>query len=305
MLETPSYRSGFAGLIGRPNAGKSTLLNTLVGRKVAIISDKPQTTRNKILGVYTDEQAQIIFLDTPGIHKPRHRLGEYMVQVAQQTLKEVDVVVYVVDAAVEPGAGEEYILNSLKGISTPVILVLNKIDLISEEQLLRVQQFFQSRFEPAGMVALSALQGTNVEQLPPLIIQHLPPGPQYYPPEQITDQPARLIIAELIREKILLLTEEEVPHAVAVVVEDMLERPGGILYVPATIYVERDSQKGILIGKGGRMLKEIGILARQEIEALLGNKIYLDLRVRVKKDWRRQEGALRQLGYEVGRRRPV
>lgn len=305
MPETPSYRSGFAGLIGRPNAGKSTLLNALVGRKVAIISDKPQTTRNKILGVYTDEKAQIVFLDTPGIHKPRHRLGEYMVQVAQQTLKEVDVVVYVVDAAVEPGAGEEYIVHSLKDISTPVILVLNKIDLISEEQLAKVQQFFQDRFEPAGIVAISALQGTNIDKLLPLIIQHLPPGPQYYPPEQVTDQPAKFIIAELIREKILLLTEEEVPHSVAVVVEDMLERPGGLLYVPAIIYVERDSQKGILIGKEGRMLKEIGILARQEIEALLGNRIYLDLRVKVKKDWRREEKALRQLGYEVGRRRPV
>ncbi|MCG0277548.1 MAG: GTPase Era [Thermanaeromonas sp.] len=305
MSETPFYRSGFAGLIGRPNAGKSTLLNTLIGRKVAIISDKPQTTRNKILGVYTDEKAQIIFLDTPGIHKPRHRLGEYMVQVAQHTLKEVDVVVYVVDAAVEPGAGEEYIVNSLKDIPTPVILVLNKIDLISEEQLLKVREFFQNRFEPAATVAISALQGTNVDKLPPLIIQYLPPGPQYYPPDQVTDQPARFIIAELIREKILLLTEEEVPHSVAVVVEDMLERPGGLLYVPAIIYVERDSQKGILIGKEGRMLKEIGTLARQEIEALLGNRIYLDLRVKVKKDWRRQEGALRQLGYEVGRRRPV
>lgn len=305
MTEPSSYRSGFAGLIGRPNAGKSTLLNTLVGRKVAIISDKPQTTRNKILGVYTDERAQIVFLDTPGIHKPKHRLGEYMVDLARQTLKEVDVIVYVVDAAVEPGAGEEYILNCLKEVATPVVLVLNKIDLINEDKLSKMREFFQSRFEPAGILPVSALHGTNVEKLPPMIIEHLPEGPQYYPPEQVTDQPARLIIAELIREKILLLTEEEVPHAVAVLVEDMVERPGGLLYLPITIYVERESQKGILIGKEGRMLKEVGTLARREIEALLGNRVYLDLRVRVKKDWRRKEGALRQLGYEVGRKRPV
>lgn len=296
-MEKEAYRSGFAGIIGRPNAGKSTLLNALVGRKVAIISDKPQTTRNKILGVYTDDKAQIIFLDTPGIHKPKHLLGEYMVKVAQQTLQEVDVIVYVVDASVEPGAGEEYILEVLKEISTPVILVLNKIDLISSQQLVRVEEFFRSRFGPAAVLAVSALKGINVGELPPLIIQHLPPGPQYYPPGQVTDQPESLIIAELIREKILLLTEEEVPHSVAVVVEEITPRVGGLLYVAATIYVERDSQKGILIGKGGRMLKEIGTLARQEIERLLGTQIFLDLRVKVKKDWRWQKAALKQLGY--------
>lgn len=297
MGEKEAYRSGFAGIIGRPNAGKSTLLNALVGRKVAIMSDKPQTTRNKILGVYSDDKAQIIFLDTPGIHKPKHRLGEYMVQVAQQTLKEVEVIVYVVDASVEPGGGEEYILGFLKEVNTPVILVLNKIDLISSQQLVRVEEFFRARFQPAAVLAVSALKGINVGELPPLIIQHLPPGPQYYPLGQVTDQPESLIIAELIREKILLLTEEEVPHSVAVVAEEIAPRPKGVVYVAATIYVERDSQKGILIGKGGRMLKEIGTLARREIEGLLGSQIYLDLRVKVKKDWRRQEAALKQLGY--------
>lgn len=297
MVEKEAHRSGFAGIIGRPNVGKSTLLNALVGRKVAIMSDKPQTTRNKILGVYSDDKAQIIFLDTPGIHKPKHRLGEYMVQVVQQTLKEVDVIVYVVDASVEPGGGEEYILDFLKEVNTPVILVLNKIDLISSQQLVRVEEFFRARFEPVAVLAVSALKGINVGELPPLIIQHLPPGPQYYPPGQVTDQPESLIIAELIREKILLLTEEEVPHSVAVVAEEIAPRPKGVVYVAATIYVERDSQKGILIGKGGRMLKEIGTLARREIEGLLGSQIYLDLRVKVKKDWRWQEAALKQLGY--------
>ncbi|MGB9660876.1 MAG: GTPase Era [Moorellaceae bacterium] len=297
MEKKEAYRSGFVGIIGRPNAGKSTLLNALVGRKVAIMSDKPQTTRHKILGVYTDDRAQIIFLDTPGIHKPKHLLGEYMVKVAQQTLREVEVIVYVVDASVEPGGGEEYILDTLKGISTPVILVLNKMDLTAPAQLVRVEEFFRARFAPAAVLAVSALKGTNVSELPPLIIQYLPFGPLYYPPEQVTDQPENLIIAELVREKILLLTEEEVPHSVAVVVEEITPRGGGRLYIAATIYVERDSQKGILIGKGGGKLKEIGTLARQEIEGLWGNPIYLDLRVKVKKDWRRQESALKQLGY--------
>ncbi|GFN22507.1 MAG: GTPase Era [Thermoanaerobacteraceae bacterium] len=301
MAEVKDHRSGFAGLIGRPNAGKSTLLNALVGQKVAIISDKPQTTRNRILGVYTAQDAQIVFLDTPGIHKPHHRLGEYMVSLARQTLKEVDVVVYVVDVSVEPGAGEEYILGFLKEIATPVVLVFNKIDLINGRQLDKTKGFFYSRFQPAEAVAVSALQGLNVDLLPPLIIRHLPPGPQYYPPDQVTDQPENLLIAELIREKILLLTEEEVPHAVAVVVEEVAPRPNNMLYVAATVYVERDSQKGILIGKGGRMLKEIGTLARRELEGLLGNKMYLDLRVKVKKNWRKQETALKQLGYVLAK----
>lgn len=301
MAEVKDHRSGFAGLIGRPNAGKSTLLNALVGQKVAIISDKPQTTRNRILGVYTAQDAQIVFLDTPGIHKPHHRLGEYMVTLARQTLKEVDVVVYVVDSSADPGPGEEYILGFLKEITTPVVLVFNKIDLIDGRQLEKIREFFYACFQPAETVAVSALEGTNVELLPPLIIRHLPPGPRYYPPDQVTDQPENLLIGELIREKVLLLTEEEVPHAVAVVVEEVTIRPNNMLYVAATIYVERDSQKGIMIGKGGRMLKKIGTLARQELEGLLGNKIYLDLRVKVKKNWRKHETALKQLGYGLAK----
>lgn len=293
-----AYRSGFAGLIGRPNAGKSTLLNRLVGRKVAIMSDKPQTTRNKILGVLTTGTYQIVFLDTPGIHKPRHQLGEYMVAVARNTLAEVDVVLYVVDAAEEPGAGEEYIISRLKEVSVPVILILNKMDLVTGETLIRREEFFRARLEVAAVRAVSALAGTNLDTLPDLISAYLPPGPQYYPPDTVTDQPEKFVMAELIREQVLRATREEVPHAVAVMVEEVAERPNDYLYVDAVIYVERDSQKGIIIGEGGQRLKEIGSQARREMEALLGNKIFLNLRVRVKKNWRQQELTLRQLGYD-------
>jgi GTP-binding protein Era len=292
------YVSGFAGLIGRPNAGKSTLLNQLVGRKIAIMSDKPQTTRNKILGVLTTDSCQIVFLDTPGIHKPQHQLGEYMVAVARNTLAEVDVILYVVDAAVAPGAGEEYIIEQLKGVATPVILILNKIDLVDAATLQQREDFFRARLDFKAVQAVSALAGTNVAALPDLISHFLPPGPQYYPPEMVTDQPEKFVMAELIREQVLRVTREEVPHAVAVVVEEIAERPNDYLYVDAVIYVERDSQKGIIIGQGGQRLKEIGTGARLEMEALLGSKIFLNLRVRVKKNWRQQELALRQLGYD-------
>ncbi|KYH31003.1 GTPase Era [Neomoorella mulderi] len=292
------YVSGFAGLIGRPNAGKSTLLNRLVGRKIAIMSDKPQTTRNKILGVLTTDSYQIVFLDTPGIHKPQHQLGEYMVAVARNTLAEVDVVLYVVDAAVSPGAGEEYIIAQLKEVATPKILILNKIDLVDTATLDQREEFFQARLDFKAVQAVSALAGTNVAALPEIISSFLPPGPQYYPPDMVTDQPEKFVMAELIREQVLRVTREEVPHAVAVVVEEIAQRPNDYLYVDAVIYVERDSQKGIIIGQGGQRLKEIGTQARQEMEALLGSKIFLNLRVRVKKNWRQQELALRQLGYD-------
>ncbi|CEP68221.1 GTP-binding protein Era [Moorella glycerini] len=295
---TADYVSGFAGLIGRPNAGKSTLLNRLVGRKIAIMSDKPQTTRNKILGVLTTDSYQIVFLDTPGIHKPQHQLGEYMVAVARNTLAEVDVVLYVVDAAVSPGAGEEYIIAQLKEVATPKILILNKIDLVDAATLEQREEFFRARLDFKAVQAVSALAGTNVAALPELISPFLPPGPQYYPPEMVTDQPEKFVMAELIREQVLRVTREEVPHAVAVVVEEIAQRPNDYLYVDAVIYVERDSQKGIIIGQGGQRLKEIGTQARQEMEALLGSKIFLNLRVRVKKNWRQQELALRQLGYD-------
>jgi len=292
------YRSGFAGIIGRPNVGKSTLLNRLVGQKIAIMSDKPQTTRNRILGILTTDRYQIVFLDTPGIHKPKHQLGEYMVTVAQKTLEEVDVILYVVDVSLAPGLGEEFIIAQLQKVPTPKILVLNKIDLVEEGVVKERESFFRARLTFNAICPVSALEGTNVSLLPDLISSFLPQGPPYYPADMVTDQPERFIMAELIREQVLRITREEVPHAVAVVVEEIVPRPNNYLYVEAIIYCERESQKGILVGQGGQRLKEIGTRAREEIEALLGNPIYLDLRVKVKKNWRRQAQALRQLGYD-------
>lgn len=301
------FRSGFVSIIGRPNAGKSTLLNRLVGQKVAIISDKPQTTRNKIIGVSTGPDYQAVFLDTPGIHKPRHLLGEYMVSEALGTFAEVDAVLYVVDAAANPGSGEEYILEHLKQIKTPVILVLNKIDLVSNDNLLRRESFFQRHLDFTGIQKVSALEGTNIEDLSGMIVSLLEPGPMYYPPGMVTDQPESFVISELIREQVLRSTHEEVPHATAVVVEEITQRSNDLLYIDAVIYIERESQKGIIIGKEGQRLKEIGSSVRREIEVLFGSKIYLELRVRVKKNWRRQEQYLHQMGYFRHRssRKPV
>lgn len=278
--------------------GKSTLLNQFVGRKVAIVSDKPQTTRNRILGILTTEDAQAVFIDTPGIHKPRHKLGAYMTRLAQETLEEVDLVIYVVDASVSPGTGEEYIIDQLQDVSTPVLLVLNKIDIIKKQELLPLIDWFSKRFNFQDIVPVSALTAENLEKLRELIAANLKDGPFFYPAEMVTDQPEIFVAAEVIREKVLHLTREEVPHAVAVAVEDMQERKNGLFYINAVVYVERDSQKGILIGRGGGMLKEIGQLARQELEAIFGNRVYLDLWVKVKKAWRDDETALRSFGYE-------
>ncbi|MDD2361318.1 MAG: GTPase Era [Syntrophaceticus schinkii] len=291
-------KSGFACIIGRPNVGKSTLLNQFMGRKVAIVSDKPQTTRNRILGILTTEDAQAVFIDTPGIHKPRHKLGAYMTRLAQETLEEVDLVIYVVDASVPPGTGEEYILEQLQEVSTPVLLVLNKIDLIKKQELLPLIDWFSKRYDFQNIVPVSALTAENLDKLRELIAANLKESPFFYPAEMVTDQPEKFVAAEIIREKVLHLTREEVPHAVAVVIEEMKERENGLFYINAVVYVERDSQKGIIIGRGGRMLKEIGQLARQELQAILGNKVYLDLWVKVKKDWRDDEAVLRSFGYE-------
>ncbi|HHY30125.1 MAG TPA: GTPase Era [Syntrophaceticus sp.] len=291
-------KSGFACIIGRPNVGKSTLLNQFMGRKVAIVSDKPQTTRNRILGILTTKDAQAVFIDTPGIHKPRHKLGAYMTRLAQETLEEVDLVIYVVDASVPPGTGEEYILEQLQEVSTPVLLVLNKIDLIKKQELLPLIDWFSKRYNFQNIVPVSALTAENLDKLRELIAANLKEGPFFYPAEMVTDQPEKFVAAEIIREKVLHLTREEVPHAVAVVIEEMKERENGLFYINAVVYVERDSQKGIIIGRGGRMLKEIGQLARQELQAILGNKVYLDLWVKVKKDWRDDEAVLRSFGYE-------
>jgi GTPase len=297
-MENNDYRSGFVALIGRPNVGKSTLMNQLVGQKVAIMSDKPQTTRNQIRGIYTDKKGQVIFLDTPGIHKPHSQLGEWLVRIAKEALSEVDLILFLTDVSAGLGAGDRAIIENVKQVQTPVFLVLNKIDQVHPEQLLpRIDQYRQL-YDFIEIVPISALQGNNTSTLMELILKQLPAGPQYYPPEQVTDHPEHFIVGELIREKVLQLTREEIPHSVAVVVEEMKMRAErALLDIRATIYTERDSQKGILIGKKGSLLKEVGRRARMEMEHLLGTKIFLELWVKVKKDWRDEKSMLRQLGY--------
>ncbi|OCA92519.1 GTPase Era [Pseudobacillus wudalianchiensis] len=293
-----TYKSGFISIIGRPNVGKSTFLNRVIGQKIAIMSDKPQTTRNKVQGVYTKEDAQMIFIDTPGIHKPKHKLGDFMMKVAVNTLKEVDLVLFMVNAEEGYGRGDEFIIEKLKGIPTPVFLVVNKIDQIHPDQLLKLIDQYKSLYPFAEIIPISALEGNNVERLLAQIEEKLPEGPQYYPADQVTDHPERFIISELIREKVLHLTREEVPHSIAVVI-DKIERRGDkeIINVMATIVVERDSQKGIVIGKRGALLKEIGQRARQDIEHLLGSQVFLELWVKVQKDWRNKASNLRDFGF--------
>lgn len=251
-MNRKGYKSGFVSIIGRPNVGKSTFLNRIIGQKIAIMSDKPQTTRNKIQGVYTENDAQVIFIDTPGIHKPKHKLGDFMVKMAQTTLKEVDIVLFMVNAVEGFGRGEEFIIEKLKETKQPVFLVINKIDQLHPEQLLELIDQYRKLHEFAEIVPISALDGNNVDALIGTIKKYLPEGPQYYPENQVTDHPERFIIAELIREKVLHLTREEVPHSVAVVIDAIQKREGGAVYINATIVVERASQKGIIIGKQGK-----------------------------------------------------
>lgn len=291
------FKSGFAALVGRTNVGKSTLLNKLVGRKVAIMSEKPQTTRNKILCVLTREDSQVIFLDTPGVHKPKHRLGEHLVQVALGTLKEVDAVLFLVEAGQPPGPGDSFIIKQFEGLTTPVLLVINKIDLVKREELLPLIEQFRKLYNFSEIIPVSALTGENLPRLLEIVTGYLPAGPKYYPEDMRTDRPESFIMAELIREKVLHLTGQEVPHSVAVVIEELEERPNDVVAVRAVIYTERESQKGILIGKGGQMLKKIGQLAREDMEKLLGSKIFLELWVKVKPDWRNKEAQLQNLGY--------
>ena len=292
------YKSGFAAVIGRPNVGKSTLINSLIGQKIAIMSDKPQTTRNKILCVLTQPDAQVVFLDTPGIHKAKDKLGEYMVQAAENTLKEVDVILFVVDATEKMGAGERYILERLEATKKPVLLVVNKLDLIDRQSVLPIIAGYTAKYPFAGVVPISAKEEMNLDSLLTEIKQHLEEGPQYYPEDMVTDQPERLIVAELVREKVLHLTREEIPHAIAVDVDEMSTRTNGDVYIRATIYVERDSQKGIVIGAKGMLLKKIGALARTDIENFLGSRVYLELWVKVKKDWRNRNNLLKEFGFE-------
>jgi len=291
-----NFKSGFVALVGRANVGKSTLVNRLVGSKIAIISDKPQTTRHKIHSILTTDSAQVVFLDTPGIHKPKHKLGEHMVELALNSLEEVDLILFLVEPE-EAGPGDKYIINQLQGISTPVILALNKIDLLSKTAILPLIDSFRRLYRFRDIVPVSGLTGENADYLAELIIGCLPEGPGYYPDGMVTDQPESFIMSEIIREKVLQLTEQEVPHAVTVVVEQVEERANNLLSVRAFIYTERKSQKGILIGKNGAMLKEIGKRAREEMEALFGSRIYLDLWVKVKTGWRNNDDYLKRFGY--------
>lgn len=294
-----SYKSGFVAVIGRPNVGKSTLVNKIIGQKVAAMSDKPQTTRSRIKCILTREDAQFIFLDTPGIHKPKFKLGEHMLKAAEGTLNEVDVIFFVTDASEKFGGGEKYILERLEKVTVPVILAINKIDLLDREKLLPIISAYSERRNFAAVVPISAADGTNVEELLDEAKKFLPEGPKYYPDDTLTDQPERLIVAEMIREKILHVTEDEVPHSIAVDIEEISERSKKSTYIRAVIYVERESQKGILIGKGGGLLKVVGQNARPEIEMLLGKKVFLDLWVKVKRNWRNSAGAIQNFGLSA------
>ena len=299
------FKSGFVTLIGRPNVGKSTLMNHLIGQKIAITSNKPQTTRNRIQTVYTDEErGQIIFLDTPGIHKAKNKLGEYMVNVAEHTLNEVDLILWLVEPTDYIGAGEQHIIEMIKNTKTPVILVINKLDTLSErDQMLTYIDTYRKVYDFAEIVPASALRGQNTDLIIDLIFQYLPEGPMFYDVDTITDQPERQIVAELIREKALHALNEEIPHGIAVSIERMKDRKGqNIVDIDATIICERDSHKGIIIGKGGAMLKKIGTNARYEIERLLGCKVNLKLWVKVKKDWRDSDILIKNFGYKEDER---
>ncbi len=297
-MEEGEFRSGFAGIIGRPNVGKSTIINNLARRKVAIISDKPQTTRNKIRCIVNLDNAQIIFVDTPGFHKPRNALGEMLNKAVRETFSEVDVILFILDGTRTIGKGDVFIANELSRLQTPVIAVLNKIDKLSADQVEAQLSVVDNLGEYLEIIPISAKTGENIHAVIESVTTLLPPGPKYYPDELFTDQPSSFIVAELIREKILMLTREEIPHSVTVQVEEMSKREDqDILDIRANIFVERESQVGIIIGKGGRMLKDIGTRARAEIEPLLGEHVFLDLRVKVEKDWSKRPHALRRLGF--------
>ncbi|MEG5027184.1 GTPase Era [Microcoleus sp. AT8-B1] len=292
------YKSGFVGIVGRPNVGKSTLMNQLVGQKIAITSPVSQTTRNRLRGILTTPEAQIIFVDTPGIHKPHHELGKVLVQNARTAIQSVDVVLFVVDGSVESGGGDRYIVEILSNCKVPVILGMNKLDEQPEDSVLIDRTYEQIVNPEWPVVKFSALTGEGVEPLQQLLIEHLDVGPYYYPPDLVTDQPERFIMGELIREQILLLTREEVPHSVAIAI-DIVQEEAKITRILATIHVERDSQKGILIGKSGSMLKSIGSAAREQIQKLIEGKVYLELFVKVQPKWRQSRTRLAELGYRV------
>lgn len=298
-MEDAKFKSGFATLIGRPNVGKSTLMNHLIGQKIAITSNKPQTTRNRIQTVYTSKKGQIVFLDTPGIHKAKNKLGEYMVNVAEQTLKEVDVVLWLVEPTSFIGKGELHIAEQLKKANVPVILIMNKIDMVAKEKLPEYMENYRKIYDFEEIIPVCALRGVNMEKVISAIFRFLPYGPKFYDDETITDQPQRQIVAEMIREKALRCLDEEIPHGIAVAIDRMKERPdGSVIDIDATIICEKDSHKGIIIGKGGSMLRRIGSQARMEIEKMMEMKVNLQLWVKVKKDWRDSDFMIKNFGYD-------
>ena len=298
-MEDAKFKSGFATLIGRPNVGKSTLMNHLIGQKIAITSNKPQTTRNQIQTVYTSKKGQIVFLDTPGIHKAKNKLGEYMVNVAEQTLKEVDVVLWLVEPTDFIGKGELHIAEQLKKANVPVILIMNKIDMVAKDKLPGFMENYRKIYDFEEIIPVCALRGVNMEKVISTIFRFLPYGPKFYDDETITDQPQRQIVAEMIREKALRCLDEEIPHGIAVAIDRMKERPdGSVIDIDATIICEKDSHKGIIIGKGGSMLRRIGSQARMEIEKMMEMKVNLQLWVKVKKDWRDSDFMIKNFGYD-------
>lgn len=297
MNNNEHFKSGFVAVVGRPNVGKSTMINALIGDKIAIVSDKAQTTRNRIICVYTDEEKQIVFMDTPGVHKPKHKLGEFMVDAAIASLKETEAVLFVVAGNEKRGPGDDFIIEQLRKVKVPVFLVVNKIDTLKKDELIAAIASYGD-FDFAGVIPISAKDKENLPELLKVLGEYLPEGPQYFPEDMITDQPERLIISDIVREKILLATRDEIPHAIAVDVDEMKTRDDGTTYIRATIYCERDSQKGIIIGNKGALLRKIGAEARMDIQKLLATKVYLDLWVKVKKDWRNKSGMLSELGYK-------
>lgn len=299
-MQSEKFKSGYVSLIGKPNVGKSTLLNAIIGEKVAIVSSKPQTTRNRIIGVATSPDAQIIFIDTPGIHKPKHRLGELMVKEARESVKEVDIILFMVDPET-PGRGDKFIIDMLRDLKKPVFLLINKVDTIKKPQVLPIIEAYTKLYSFKEIIPLSALTGDGIDILIKTIVEYLPEGVKYYPDDMLTDKLERFMVSEIIREKIIHQTEEEVPYSVAVDIIQWSERPtehdGRVIFIHADIYVEREGQKGIIIGKGGLKLKAVGTEARLEIEKLLGTKVFLELRVKIKRDWRSNERTLKELGF--------
>lgn len=296
-MSSSEFHSGFVAIIGRPNVGKSTLLNYIVGQKVAIMSNVPQTTRNKIQGIYTTDNAQIVFIDTPGVHKPRTELGDFMQRSTMSALDEVDAILYVVSATEKRGAGDNFIIDHLKDVKQPIYLVVNKIDAVHPNELPDIVGQYQDALKFKDIVPISALQGNNVNTLMKELVAELPEGPQYYPDDQISDHPERFVIAEMIREKVFQLTREEVPHSVAIDVTSVKREDNDTVHISANVIVERPGQKGIIIGKKGQMLKKIGQLARKDIENLLGDHVYLQLWVKVVPGWRDKSAMLKDYGY--------